>query len=84
MPVLVYGCEYACVWCVCVYVCVYIFVYVPGTRRVYTYIRQTLNVPFHRGGEQTLDVSLNAIYDAIKQRHIADVIIETFSELEAH
>ena len=55
---------------------------VSGTRLMYLYIRQSLNVRFHSGAD-TLDVALAAIFNSIKQRHIADVIVDIFSALEA-
>lgn len=52
-----------------------------GTSRLYLFVRRTLSIPFNDGRE-TLDNSLQQIFDAIKQRRVVDVLQEIFSDVE--
>jgi phenylalanine ammonia-lyase len=49
-----------------------------GTRQMYLYIRQDLNIPFHYG-QETLDKSLGKIFKAITSRALVDLTIKLFS-----
>ena len=46
-----------------------------GTRLIYLFVRETLNIRFN-DGEETLDTSLQSIYDAMNDSRLDDVVLE--------
>ena len=46
-----------------------------GTRLIYLFVRETLDIRFN-DGEETLDTSLQSIYDALKDGRLDDVVLE--------
>ena len=45
-----------------------------GTRLLYVFVRETLNIRFN-DGEETLDTSLETIYDAMRDGRLDDVVL---------
>jgi hypothetical protein len=48
--------------------------YLIGTRLLYLFVRETLDICFN-DGEETLDTSLQSIYDSIKDGRLDDVVL---------
>jgi hypothetical protein len=45
-----------------------------GTKLLYLFVRETLNIRFN-DGEETLDTSLQSIYDATKDGRLDDIAL---------
>ncbi len=45
-----------------------------GTRLLYQFVRETLNIRFD-DGEETLDTSLQTIYDSMKDGRLDDIVL---------
>ena len=46
-----------------------------GTRLIYLFVRETLDIRFN-DGEETLDTSLQSIYDAMKDGRLDEIVLE--------
>lgn len=46
-----------------------------GTRLIYLFVRETLDIRFN-DGEEALDTSLQSIYDAMKDGRLDDVVLD--------
>ena len=46
-----------------------------GTRLIYLFVRETLDIRFN-DGEETLDTSLQSIYDAMKDGRLDEMVLE--------
>ncbi|XP_045190239.2 uncharacterized protein LOC123547312 isoform X1 [Mercenaria mercenaria] len=53
-----------------------------GTRRLYTFVRETLGIPFYHG-QGPMDKWIDDIFNAIKDGRIDDVILDVFAERNA-